>query len=86
MHCCCLDIKYIVYKYFDRSLNVGSLDPTYVQNVRSVPLMVFEILGFKLKSKNNNECEKLTFCHISTKILVHIHIDLGYHSVVLKWE
>ena len=35
---------------FDRSLHVGSSDLPCVQNLRSVPLMVFEILGFKLSS------------------------------------
>ena len=40
---CCLQVKYIVYKHFDWSLHVGSLDPNCVQNFRSVPLTVFEI-------------------------------------------
>ena len=56
-HCCCLQVNYIVYKYFDRSLHVGSSDSTCVQNFRSVPLTVFEILGFKMK-KNNNDKKK----------------------------
>ena len=43
----------VVYKHFDRSLHVGSLDPTCEQNFRPVPLTVFEILGFKLKKKKN---------------------------------
>ena len=55
MHCCCLHVNYIVYKHFDRSLHVGSSDPTCAQNFRSVPLMVFEMLGFKLKNKNDND-------------------------------
>ena len=46
----CLHINYIVYKHFDRSLHVGSSDPTCVQNFRPAPLTVFEILGFKLKN------------------------------------
>ena len=45
-------LDYIVYKHFDWSLYVGSLDPTSVQNFRPVPLMVFE---FKLKKKNNKK-------------------------------
>ena len=45
-------------KHFDRSLHVGSLDPTSVQNFRPIPLMVFEILGFKLKNKNDNDKKK----------------------------
>ena len=55
MHCCCLHVNYIVYKHFDRSLHVGSLDPTCVQNFKPVPLTVFEIQGFKLKNKNDND-------------------------------
>ena len=55
VHCCCLHVSYIVYKHFDRSLQVGSSDPTSVQNFRPVPLMVFEIQGFKLKNENNND-------------------------------
>ena len=55
MHCCCLHVNYIVYKHFDRSLHIGSLDPTGVQNFRTVPLTVFEIQGFKLKNKNDND-------------------------------
>ena len=56
VHYGCLHIKYIVYKRFDRSLNIGSSDPICVQNFIPVPLMVFEILGFKLKNE-----EELTF-------------------------
>ena len=55
-------------KHFDRSLHVGSSDPICVHNLRSVPLTVFEIQGFKLKKKNNDkyiEEEKWTFCHIN---------------------
>ena len=44
----------IVYKRFGRSLHVGSSDTTCVQNFRPVPLTVFEIQGFKLKSKKND--------------------------------
>ena len=55
MHCCCLHVNYICYKHFDRSLHIGSLDPTCVQNFRPVPLTVFEIQGFKLKNKNDND-------------------------------
>ena len=47
---CCLHANYIVNKHFYMSLHVGSSDPTYV---RPVPLIVFEILGFKLKNKND---------------------------------
>ena len=58
MHCCCLHVNYIVYKHFDRSLHVGSSDPTCVQNFRPVPLMGFEIQGFKLKNKNDDNDKK----------------------------
>ena len=54
VHCCCLHVNYIVYKHFDRSLHVGSSDPTCVQKFRAVPLTVFEILGFKLKNNDND--------------------------------
>ena len=50
-----LHVNYIVYKHFDRPLHVGSSDPTGIQNFRPVPFMVFEILGFKLKNKNDNK-------------------------------
>ena len=62
-HCFCLHTNYIVYKHFDRSLHIGSLNSTGVQNFRPVPLTVFEIQGFK--QKNENKKEKWTFCHIS---------------------
>ena len=58
LHCCCLHVNYIVYKHFDRSLHVGSLDPTCVQNFKPVPLTVFEIKGFKLKNKKDNDNKK----------------------------
>ena len=57
MHCCCLHVNYIVCKHFDKSLHVGTSDPTCVQNLRLVPLTVFEIQGFKLK-KNDNDNNK----------------------------
>ena len=58
LHCCCLHVNYIVYKHFDRSLHVKSLDPTCVQNFRPVPPTGFEIQGFKLKNKNDNNDKK----------------------------
>ena len=39
---------------FGRSLHIESSNPTFVQNFRPVPIMVFEIQGFKLKNKNDN--------------------------------
>ena len=58
VHFCCLHVNYIVYKHFDRSLHVRSSDPTCVQNCTPVPLTVFEIQGFKLKNKNDNNDKK----------------------------
>ena len=55
VHCCCLYVKCIVYKYFDRSLHVVSLDPTCVQNFTPVLLTVFEIQGFNLKNENDKK-------------------------------
>ena len=37
---------------------IGSSDPTCVQSLRSVSLMGFEILGFKLKNDNSNGNDK----------------------------
>ena len=59
VHCFCLHLNYIVYKRFDRSLHVGSSDPTYVQNCRPVSLPIFEILGFKLKNKNDKDKKRI---------------------------
>ena len=42
---------------FDRSLHIGSLDSTCVQNFRPKPT-VFEILGFKLKNNNDKDNNK----------------------------
>ena len=51
---------------YNGSLHVGSSDPTCVQNFRPVPLTVFEILGFKLKNKNDKKnWRNRLFCHIS---------------------
>ena len=52
VHCCCLRVKHIVYKRFDRFLHVGSLDPTCVQNFSPVPLTVFEI---QVKNENKKK-------------------------------
>ena len=48
-------IVVVVIKHFDRLLHVESSDPTCVQNFKSVPFTVFEIQGFKLKNKNNDQ-------------------------------
>ena len=58
VHYCCLHINYNVYKHFDRSLHIGTSDPTCVQNFRHIPLTVFEILEFKLKNKKDNDKKK----------------------------
>ena len=58
VHCCCLHLNCIVYKHFDKSLQVKSSDPTCVQNFRPVPLTVFGILGFNLKNENDNDNKK----------------------------
>ena len=55
VHCCCLHVNCIVYKYFDRLVHIKSAGPTCVQKFRPVPLTVFEIQGFKLKNKNDND-------------------------------
>ena len=55
--CRCLHINYIVYKHFDKSLHVGSSNPTCAQNFRPVPLTVGEIQGFKPKNKNDDDKE-----------------------------
>ena len=56
--CCCLQVNYIVYKHFDRSMHIWVLYPTCVQNFRPVPLTVFEIQGMKLNNNNNNKKQK----------------------------
>ena len=53
LHCCCLHTNYIFYKTIYRLLHVGSSDSIYVHNFRPVPLTIFEILGLKLKNKND---------------------------------
>ena len=55
MYCCCLHVIYIVYKHFDKSPHVVSLDPSFAQYFRPRPSMVFEILVFKLKNENDNK-------------------------------
>ena len=53
--CCCLQVNYIVYKHFDRSLHMWVLDPTCVQNFRAVSLTDFEIQGLKLNKKKKKQ-------------------------------
>ena len=56
--CCCLQVNYIVYKHFDRSLHIGSSDP------RPVSLTVFEILGFKLKKNSDKKKNWRNTCRL----------------------
>ena len=71
VHCCCLHVNYTVYKHFDRSLHVRPLEPTCVQNFRSVPLTVFEIQGFKLKNENDKKNWRNGPFDISPMFVVH---------------
>ena len=51
----CLKINYIVYTHFDKAVHIGSSDRMYLcAKCQTCTFTVFEILGFKLKSKNNN--------------------------------
>ena len=70
MQCCCLQVNYIVYKHFDRSLHVGSSDPTCVQNFTPVPFTVFEILGFKLKKNDKKKNWRNGLFAISPMLMV----------------
>ena len=60
-----LHVNYIIYKHFDRSLHIGSLIPTYVQNFR--PILFFEILGFKVRIMIR-EMDLLPYLHVSGPI------------------
>ena len=53
--CCCLQVNYIVYKHFDRLVHIVSLISACLQNFRPLTLTVFEILGFKLKNKDDKK-------------------------------
>ena len=56
---CCLQANYIVFKHFDRLVQVGLSDPTCMQiSDLYIPLTVFEILGFKVKNKNDKNDKK----------------------------
>ena len=70
VNCCCLHVNHIVYKHFDRSVHVESLDPTYVQNFRPVPLTVCEIEGFKLKNESDKKNRRNVLFAISPMLLV----------------
>ena len=66
----CLHVIYIVYKHFDRSLQIGLSDPTCEQNS---DLYLIRFLGFKLKNKNNKK--KFRYKYI---------FNLSYHPVVSR--
>ena len=70
------------------TLHVKSSDTTCVQNFRSVPLMFFEILPFKLKNKNDDKnCRNELFATSPMLVAnskVDIYSDLSYHPVVSK--
>ena len=84
VHCCCLHINYIVYKHFDRLLQVGLMNPTCVQNFRPVPLTVFEIQGFKLKNKNNDKKKnwRNRLFAISPMFVVQFSLKFGYTYIL----
>ena len=72
-----------MYKHFDRSVHVGLLDPTCVNNFRSVPLMVFEIQGFKLKNKNNDKKNwRNTLFAISPIFVVQLSPNFSYTYIL----
>ena len=65
----CYQSNSVIHKYMHYTPSLScllSMDPTCVQNLRPV---TFEILGFKLKNKNNNDkknnCRNRPFWHIS---------------------
>ena len=81
VHCCCLHVNYIVYKHSDRSLHIGSSDPTCVQNFRPVPLTVFEIQGFNLKNKNKKKrIGEIDFLPYLPCLWSNSHQILGVHT------
>ena len=61
---------------------MGSLDPTHVQNFRSVAVMVFEILGFKLKNNDNDDNKNWRngFFAISPMLMVQFKQILGRNT------
>ena len=80
-----LYVNYIVYKHIDRSLYVGSSDPTYVQNFRPVPPTVFEIQGFKLKNENNKRNWRNGLFAISPMLVVQSLYAYTYFLWCQKW-
>ena len=70
VHYCSLHINYNVYKHFDRSLHIGTSDPTCVQNFRHITLTVFEILEFKLKNEKDRNGEMKFLSYILFSMLV----------------
>ena len=85
VHCCYLHVNYIVYKHFDMLLHVRSLDLTYAQNCRPVPLTDFEILGLKLKNKNNNNSKnwRNELFAISPMLVVQFRCTYMFTSAII---
>ena len=50
--CCCLQVNYIVYKHFDRSLYIGSLDP------QNFSLYLVQFLRYWNSKEQEQELEK----------------------------
>ena len=81
-----------VLEHFDKSLHVRSSNTTCVQNFRPVPLTVFEMLGFKLKNKNNIKKKKnwknkpfaISPMFVVQFSDIHILALAMYHPVVSK--
>ena len=61
---------YIVYRHFDRSLHIGSSDTTYVEDFRHV---IFEILGFKLKNRNDKNWRNGLFVMFNSNQILGTH-------------
>ena len=70
-----IHVNYIVYKYFDRSLHVGSSDPTCVQSFRPVQ--------FCIQTDKNKKNWRYRLCLGSNSHQNYTFI-LNYHPVVSK--
>ena len=74
----------VVYKTFDRSLHIGSSDPTCVQNFKPITLMVFEILGFKLKKNDNDKKNwRNGLFAISPMLIVQFKLNFRYTYMLI---
>ena len=61
---CCLHLHHSIYKHFNMWLHFGPLNCRCLHSFRSVSLMVFEILEFKLKNKKNRRFEVFAISHM----------------------